>query len=292
MKIALFIVTYKNDDMLCRCLDSITLPNEIEDGDTMDIVILNNYEKLCLDQKYFDRFSVNNVSIKVIDNLARPAFSTGHLSRSWNQCILHGFKDVTHPDHDFLILCQNDVVFKPGFIREIKNHLPTYDFITFGTGDELQIMTPQSVKTIGLYDERFCNIGFQEADYFLRAVLLCKRRCSINDNHHKRIHNPLPNNVIENVQCGHMRNDEEHLKSAFYHDISKQVFVYKWTGFLPFPVGDTSDWTKCSHHPFEEWNDYVKSIHTCPKQYIMYPYFECKLPDLGRKYINYSLLYK
>lgn len=282
MKIELFIVTYKNDSMLLRCLESIH--NEIitkEKQDIINVTIINNYQALSLglaDHNY----------AKIIDNAARPDFSTGHLARNWNQCILHGIQDINVPKNDVVILAQNDVVFKPGFIKNIKQHLDRYNYITFGRGDELQIITPDAIKNIGLYDERFCNIGFQEADYFLRAVLLNPKLSSINDNFHKRIHNPIINNVIEDVQSGYQRCDTTHIESSKFHNVSLNMFFYKWMGLLP---NTCNGGTKDTNYPYENWNDFIKNTPICAKQYIMYPYFECNLPNLDKKYINYTTFF-
>ena len=147
------------------------------------------------------------------------------------------------------------------------------------------MITLNAVKNIGLYDERFCNIGYQEADYFLRAVLLNRQHSSINDVYHKRIHNPCENNVIEDVPSGYMRNDVDHLNSLQYHHISRRMFAYKWMGLIPISKDNQAT-------PYENWDDYIKSVPICAKQYVMYPYFECLLPDLETKYINYSSVYK
>lgn len=272
MKIALFIVTYNNDEMLTRCLRSIQYDLKQKDKeDTITVTIINNYKELILPQEF--------EYVNVIDNSGRPSFSTGHLARNWNQCILHGIQDIKSPKNDVLLLAQNDVVFQPGFLQNIKQHLGSYNYITFGRGDELQILTPDSIKCIGLYDERFCNIGFQEADYFLRAVLLNSHSSSINDVFHNRIHNPIVNNVIDDVPSGHLREDINHIQSRKFHGVSLNMFFYKWMGLLP---------GACNQYPFENWDDYVKKSPVCAKQYVTYPYFECSLPDLDKKYINFT----
>jgi hypothetical protein len=278
MRISIFIVTYKNEPLLNTCLESIFNDPGTTPNDVMTVTILNNYGKLSLDEAYADR-------VTVIDNVGRPSFSTGHLSRSWNQCILHGIRDINNPACDALILSQNDVTFKPNFVDEIKKALQRFTYIAIGRGDEVQVMTPESIKRIGMYDERFCNIGYQEADYFLRAVVLNREKTSINDYFHLRFYNPINNTIIDDeVLTGFMRGDADHCLSKKHHQISKNMFVYKWMGLLPFTEDDTSA------YPFEQWDDYIKSTPIGAKQYIMYPYFECELPDLDKKYYNYISL--
>jgi hypothetical protein len=267
MKISIFIVTYKNDLLLNKCLQSIFRSEDMtNDKYKIDVNILNNYPILNIDEEF--RHKVNT-----INNNARPSFSTGHLSRSWNQCILNGIEDINNPKCDVLILTQQDVLFENGFIEYICDNLNTYNFMTFGTGDEVQVMTPESIKTIGLYDERFCNIGFQEADYFLRALVLNRNKSSINDMFHNRIHNAILNKVTQETLTGFQRNDIEHIRSSRFHSISRNVFTYKW--FKHIPNGDDP----------ENWGDNHLWIKTAPKQYMMYPYFECALPNLNSKYI-------
>ena len=290
MIFSLYIVTYKNEDLLQRCLDSALVSTSgLEPNDTLCITVINNYDVLNLPDKYANK-------VTVINNFGRPKFSTGHLSRSWNQCILHGIENINKPKCDVLILAQNDVVFKPDYIASIKKALEmSYNYIALGRGDEVQIMTPDSIKRIGLYDERFCNIGFQESDYFLRAVLLNPTKTSINDVFHERTHNALPDTlqILEQVDCGYLRGDESHMSSCKYHLVSKRMFAYKWMGLLPFSKSPQIGVPDDMHirYPYEAWDSYVKSVPLCAKQYIMYPYFECELPDLEEKYVNYSNFY-
>ena len=287
MKFSVFIVTYKNEDLLNKCVESIIVAANSLIDDDISICVLNNHSDIKLPEEF--------KNVHVINNNARPSFSTGHLARSWNQCILHGFKDIDNPDCDVLILAQNDVVFKHDFFIDCKANLEKYKYIQYGRGDELQVMTPDSVKAIGLYDERFCNIGFQEADYFLRAVLLYKDNVSINDDFHGRVHNPVEKDIfIESVPTGFMREDIHHKNSNTHHNISFRIFLYKWMGILPFRC-IPSTYLQVEHtkdkFPIENWDDYIKNLQTCAKQYMMYPYFECKLPNLDKKYINFTNYY-
>jgi hypothetical protein len=106
----------------------------------------------------------------------------------------------------------------------------------------------------------------------------------------------LPNStsIIEQVQTGFLRGDEFHLSSCKYHLISKRLFAYKWIGLLPFSNIPQTGVNDDLHirYPYESWDDYVKNVPICAKQYIMYPYFECDLPNLAEKYINYTNFYE
>ena len=260
--IEFFVVTYKNEDLLHRCISSIKTmlkPSNV----AINITVINNFNTI----DPIPRVTIHN-------NTIRPDFSTGHLARNWNQSILNAFKDPRYSATDILVLCQNDAMFHPNFMINILDLIKQYDYITLGVGDEVQVMNINAVQQIGLFDERFCNIGFQEADYFLRAKLTLQNKASINDYWHKRLHNPLTeelifNDLIVNVTCGYQRNDESSEASMVHHNISKNIFYHKW--------GDNIN-------P-EDWDETHNNITQIPKQFMYYPYFERYLPNIEKKYV-------
>ncbi len=262
VNIEFFIVTYKNEDLLHRCIASImtmSKPSHI----TLNINIINNHGTLCPLQR-----------VTIHNNTIRPDFSTGHLARNWNQAILNAFKDPRHSATDLLILCQNDTMLHPHFMINILDLMRQYHYITIGAGDEVQVMNINAIEEVGLFDERFCNIGFQEADYFLRSKLILQDKACINDYRHGRLHNALSeeyifDKLINQVTCGYERNDESSGASMIHHDISKQVFFYKWG----------------NHIDPENWNETHDTIEQVPKQFMYYPYFERYLPKQENKYI-------
>ena len=90
IKIAVYIVTYKSEEMLKNNIESLLQSkNDINKKINLEINVINNYTK---------SFSLNNYlsknTINVFHNFLRPDFSTGHLSRNWNQGLLHGFEDL------------------------------------------------------------------------------------------------------------------------------------------------------------------------------------------------------
>lgn len=265
-KIAIYIVTYKNDQLLNRCLDSI-FRSHIPDNILVSVNVINNYRRVQLEPPFQDY-------VTILNNDLRPEQSTGHLARNWNQAIMKGFRDINNPSNDLLILCQNDVVFCPSFITYIIEQTSKYDYIALGRGDEVQVMNTKAIKKIGMYDERFCNIGFQEADYFLRARILHKDKVSINDGFHGREWNPIDDvfgKILHWVPTGDMRKDEPHILSRQHHETSERVFHHKW-----------------GHSHSQDWdNTNISQITEVPPQYMFYPYFERQLPDLEKKYVIY-----
>jgi glycosyltransferase involved in cell wall biosynthesis len=264
VRVVIVVVTYRNEQLLERCLDSIIRADDVQDVERK-IIVLNNYDRLSLS-------TCLEPHVRVINNEGRPDFSTGHLARSWNQGIMHSIHDINNPDCDVLILAQNDAEFKPTYLSAILDLVGperSYDYMTVGVGDEVQVMTPASIKAIGLYDERFCNIGYQEMDYMSRAKFVMGSRVSINDHGHGRTHNPVDANTIEKIIVrnihGHARNDEYHCISLKYHTISYELLKHKWNNNV---------------NPFN-----LPEPQTVPKQYMLYPYFEKALPNLEQKYI-------
>jgi len=155
--------------------------------------------------------------------------------------------------------------------------------MTFGVGDEVQVLTPMSVNRIGLFDERFCNIGYHAEDYFMRALLLNFENTSINDHGHNRVHNPIVNNVVFEPPLPHnaVKNNvqiQQHEESRVYHHISFAVLLSKWgedVGAQPV---------------FDRVVTSMKNsacLRIIPKQYIYYPYFESYLLNMHDKYFDH-----
>ena len=125
-------------------------------------------------------------------------------------------------------------------------------------GDNFISYTPQAIRRIGLWDERYCGISSQEMDYFIRAFKYHREGSSINDYYHDLVLNPIDVslNPIEMTETGFERQDENHLASINYHVVSAQVFVLKWPN-LTRPI-------------FETIGDLEPQIPS----FITYPYFE------------------
>lgn len=263
MKVKVFIVTFQNEKFLLDNLESIK--NSDIAVFNHDIYVINNYTSRFDLQEYCDK---NNV--KVLHNHLRPDFSRGHLSRNWNQGIVNGFQDLDSPDCDIVVLAQNDNIFLSDWCSRLVEYHKTYDFITMGGGDQFHSYTPRHVKKVGLWDERFCNIGYQEADYYIRSYLYNRERSSINDHGHKRLHNSIPNDFVicSDGLVGGMRNDEHHLRSLEYHKISRKILNQKWGGV----EGNWDEQTLAS-----------LPRHSLIPSYVYYPYFEEKVEDLLSK---------
>lgn len=277
MKIKLYIVTYDGKDHLNHNLetffnsdffknyqtievDSITSNKLIKP--TIEVTIINNHSRFYLDQKFHDK-------VKILHNTLRPDFSTGHLARNWNQAIINGFKDLKNPDCDWLIHCQDDTEWKANWFEILKKAMDKYTFYTSGNGDNVCCYTAEAVRNIGLWDERFCNIGYHEYDYFTRACIYNPDQSSINDlgdypqnkqwNPEEPCTNYLPRDQNKNLH---------HNRSQQYHSLSAMVYKYKW-GIPPEPRN------------FAKINQELKCTQNA--NFMFYPYFEKDIYSLKMK---------
>lgn len=260
MKIKLYIVTYKNEFYLNHNLTTL-FQSDLMSHD-YQITIINNHTDFKLDPKFVSK-------VKVLHNVVRPDFSTGHLARDWNCALINGFQSLTAPDCDIVIHCQDDTHFNADWCANIVDIHKRFTFIQAGWGDCFCSYTVEAVRNIGLWDERFCNIGQQEADYLLRALMYNKDKSTINDGVHRRTLNVSYVNFITRPE--HAKPDY-HLKSTQNYNIySDAVYIAKY-GFVPGP-----------------WTDQLRRsppTTTLIPNFITYPYFEKDIYDLnGKNYI-------
>jgi len=261
IRVSIYIVTYKNPFDLNRNISSI-----LASGADVRINVINNHSQFFLEPRF-------ETAVTVLHNSLRPDFSTGHLSRNWNQALLHGFKDLKNPASDIVVTVQDDVLFKENWLPQLIDIHRRYSFITQGIGDAFCSYLPDAVIKAGLWDERFCNIGWAEGDYFLRSLIYNRQGCSINDPAHRRVHNPLDGNffnpqhffdaadrsdalLIKTPQINCDRK-EAHLSSMRFHGLGETIFRHKW-GLADNPWG-------AEHYALQ------KSL---VPNYVMYPYFE------------------
>ncbi len=282
MKIKAYFITYDNDLELNKTLKTFE-KSGIKKYD-YEITVINNFKDAPV---IFDDISLQ---IKVVTNETRPTFSTGHLARNWNECLIDGFRDIDNSDSDIVILCQNDVHFNENVIDTLIEYHNQYSFISNGCGDAFHSYTIDAIKSVGLWDERFCNIGWQDCDYFMRQMIYNKEHSSVNDPLHYRVHNKIDFNFVDlEKHSGFIRNDVHHLTSMKYHETSMNVFIKKWGKGVP-----GIQW-EAAMSEYEGPGEYRNALDITPDivvkspQWIMYPFFESKIADLKNKnYINYE----
>lgn len=271
IKVSIYIVTYRNPVDLNRNIASI-----LASGADVRINVINNHSQFFLEPAH-------EKAVTVLHNSLRPDFSTGHLSRNWNQALLHGFKNLKNPDNDIVVTVQDDVVFKPDWLPRLIDIHRRYSFVTQGIGDAFCSYLPQAVIKVGMWDERFCHIGWSEADYFLRSLIYNREGCSINDLAHGRQHQPLEGNAFStslSPTAGTERGDsllistprmnvdrmDAHASSMKFHAHGEAIFKHKWG--LP----DTP-WTP----------EHFAIRRPLVPSYVTYPYFEKDVEGLREK---------
>lgn len=273
IRVSIYIVTYRNPVDLNKNISSI-----LESGFEVQISVINNHSQFFLEPRH-------EKAVAVLHNCLRPDFSTGHLARNWNQALINGFRDLNDPASDIVVTVQDDVIFKPDWLRHLVDLHRRYSFITMGLGDAFCSYLPEAVKKTGLWDERFCNIGYQDGDYFLRSLIYNREGCSINDLGHGRQHNPLDGNavhwdpahsedergrsdsmLITTPQWNSDRKDA-HISSFKVESFSEAVFRHKW-GIAADP------WTE----------EHLAMRKPLAPSYVMYPYFEKDIEGLGEKF--------
>lgn len=273
IRLSIYIVTYRNPDDLNNNIASVLASHA-----PARIHVINNHSQFFLKPEH-------EKVVTVFHNSLRPDFSTGHLARNWNQALLHGFKDLKNPANDIVVTVQDDVVFKPDWFRNLIDLHRRYSFITMGLGDAFCSYLPEAVKKIGMWDERFCSIGFHEADFFLRSLIYNRDYCSINDPGHGRQHNAVEGNVYRQFSANHGAadldradsmlvtaphwNDDRknaHLSAVSNHPLSETLFMHKWGV-------SGSNWV-AEHYAIRN------SLIT---NYLMYPYFEKDVEGLRDK---------
>jgi len=258
-KIKVFIVTYRNEFQVNNNLTSLFQSDLL--AHQHEITVINNHSNFVLHEQFKDK-------VKVIHNTVRPDFSTGHLARDWNCALINGFKDLNAPDADIVVHCQDDTIFMSDWCSKVINLHKRYSFLQFGWGDNMCSYTVDAVKKIGLWDERFCNIGQQEADYLLRAYLYNKDGSSINDDVHGRTLNSVGDKVITRPE--HEKYDYHTASTLGYNGWSDALYFSKWGK-------NAGMWS----------NQYLGDItHSLIKNYVYYPYFEKNVDNLaGKNYL-------
>lgn len=256
---SVWIVTYNNREDLNNNLRTLFAGLDTS-LINLDVNIINNHTNFYLDFEYLGR-------TKVWHNVLRSNNSLGHLARNWNQALINGFGSLNNPRVDCVITSQDDVLWSADWSNQVTAALNSFDFVTQGVGDAVVLNTPQSVKKIGLWDERFCPSFYHDGDYFLRALMYNKQRSSINDPAHGRILNPLGSSFATVPAPNQPRTDAKNL-SYGRAQLPHQVWMNKW------PVSPIN-WS-------QELIDNPPQHSSCVN-YITYPHFELDVLDLKSK---------
>ena len=277
MKFRFFILTYKAEKRLERCAESLAK----SDAKDCEIFIINNHSDFRMPSCFRGRSNV-----KVLNNDLRPDWSTGHMSRSWNQSIIFGFENLTDPSCDAVVTIQDDVVVVPDIVFRLK-HLHqerNFNFVQNGHGDALCSYLPESITKVGIWDERFL-FGLGAADYFYRQLMFNSDGCSINDPQHRRYHNLIyKDNVNESAyflvasdRCEDSTILDENFNDGGQYWIDPDLDLTIGSKIIEMKYGfNLSPWNR-------ELIEKSKTKKINSPSFIQYSYFEKDIPNLSEK---------
>lgn len=213
--IKVYIVTYKKTEVLNRNLKSLW--SSTSNLSSLFVTVLSNHPEIYIED------SNKRDNLRVLLNTTRAPHAWGYLSRDWNYGIIDCYKTWRNPDGiKWCVLAQNDVEWVDGWDEFLlKNH--RFDLITQPRGDQCIALNIEAVKKIGFFDERFCTLGFQEIDYFIRAVSKIPDKVSINDDF-AFSHNPIGEVITKYAKSA---GDEVHHPTKF-HKFLFNLFLTKW----------------------------------------------------------------
>jgi len=268
MKIRIFVLTYRDPHHLNSGLKSL-FDSDLSQH-RVEVNIINNHSDFQLNDEYKDK-------VNVLHNVLRLDRSTGNTSQNWNEALMLGFNDLNNPECDLVITAQDDIFFGPQWLNLLTDtHKKIgFQFISVGAGDTLCSYTPEAVKKIGMWDERYSSLAFMDHDYFIRAAMHLGNYASITDTGHTpglyTIY-PLPWHkfIVEQPPRSNMKLE---LKKPLgrWQRPAQELFKAKWGGYS------------------EELN--VSTFINKPRKpgitgYIRYPYFEKDVEDLVGKGYN------
>ena len=194
-------------------------------------------------------------ALRMVRNEVRTRHSNGFLARDWNTALMLAFELLTQPRCDVAVLMQHDCLLRKQFFTSSWALHKTYDFVTYGRGDELHSYTPIAVQRTGLWDERFVGLGWSEGDYFMRAIVALGPRAAISDRFHLRHFQPLSEAFLHeqclnlNASTGFLRTTVTHSE---YVDAEKRMYD-QGTQYFPamarfFQLKWGVSFNQCSSH--------------------------------------------
>lgn len=262
--VKIYMVTYRNSECVKNNLeslfDTLAVNQNVPENTQINVTIINNHSSFSMPEKF-----KNHVWVK--DNL-RVDESCGHLSRDWNYALIDGFRSLRNPQADQVICVHDDVIWLDKWFEKLYTIHQTYNHYMGDFGCTMSSYLPSAVQRIGLWDERFCNIAYHEADYQLRARIYNGDRSTINDHEQGRVWNPtevLVKHPPHNADKTSAANE-----SLNYHPVSRKVFEKKWRRY-------PERWAEQPEPPTQPYID----------SYMNYPYFERDVQTLlGQRYVQ------
>ena len=140
--LSLFIITYNNDTVLNRALETL-FESDCKDFYNLKLYIINNYSQININDNYLNK-------LKIINNECRSDFFNPNLSQNHNQAIIKGFEDLNNPKSDVVIHTHNDISFNKNWGYNLTQCMKKFNFAVGSVGDQFVAYKPDSIKNIGL----------------------------------------------------------------------------------------------------------------------------------------------
>lgn len=239
MKIRVYILTYKNPPDLNGGLEYFFNSNAVrQNKHEIEIFVVNNHSDFQM-HSFFEKY------VRVLHNPLQCDLGTGHNSRNWNQMLTIGFQNLKNPACDLVITAHDDTWWGLDWLNLIEDAILNkgYTYIACGLGDNIQVWTPQAVRRIGLWDERFSVLAMAEHDYFYRAVWLNGDKSSINDEAHGHREGethvthyawnllPYRNEILQRPPVNQIRQEQMNQRdkgpTSVTH-LGRDFFMHKW----------------------------------------------------------------
>jgi len=249
----LWIVNYKRHHELIK-----TVNFWLDSFEFNEVNIISNHSGLNSD--IFDD-NIRN-KIKIFHNWHRHDWMIGSIAQCWNLAMLHTFDDF---DKEWVILSQDDNIILKGWDEKINNS--NYDTYIAPHGDTIQILSYDTFKKIGWFDERYRTIGGPENDYLLRLIRSTPETISIYDNHIWKMRHNLVG--LENNFFLQQRNNNILATRKQNVDFSQEECFDRWVEKWNVPIDEL----------FLTKNYYVQPNY---KEIDWYPAFTRYLKSQGR----------
>lgn len=173
----LWIVNYKRHEELTN-----TINYWLKSFDFEEVNIISNHSSLKKD--IFPEEIKNKINI--FHNWHRHDWMIGSIAQCWNLAMLHTFHES---NKNWVVLSQDDNIISRGWDEKINNS--NYDTYIAPHGDTIQILSFDTFRKNGWFDERFRTIGGPEADYLLRLIRNTPNTISVYDNHEWKMRHNL-----------------------------------------------------------------------------------------------------
>ena len=212
--LAVGIITYNRPTSINRAIREWMASTP----DSVPIVVISNHSRIELDRDYGPR-------LHVLMNTLRPDYSSGYLTRNWNQLFIQLFAE-----HDWVVCSQDDVTVRPGWTDRILAETPR-DLYVAPQGDVVFCMNRAAFRRVGWFDERFTQIGSHEFDYWFRAMReLGPERISFYDGLHgwSRGGNAVNPIGLEDFWKSTFRDNERYRDWVPMPEINLAHWVDKW----------------------------------------------------------------